>query len=344
VGIVLADLAFGALASGPVLVAGWAASAVALALLGGSKGKHTHAPAALVAAAGQLSLAFAHVLLFDASPDELARASGHLTTALVGIGAVGVACFAGARVLSGRQPRVTLALDSLALAALAYAEAHAFHGPPLVAALGGTGVAVAGAVKREQLALWGGAGFLGLASLLTVVVDAPLGRALTFGVPDIVAAATALAAVGAGCFASARLLGDRVPDIARTAFQTAGCVAFLYLASTAIVTAFQPSADSLDAGLALGVRQQGQVLLSGLWAVVGAVALVSGLRRDRLELRFAGFGLLALAFAKVIVFDLSTLDSIYRVASCVALGLLLLGSAFAYQRLRPRARAGATRS
>jgi uncharacterized membrane protein len=38
----------------------------------------------------------------------------------------------------------------------------------------------------------------------------------------------------------------------------------------------------------------------------------------------------------VIVFDLATLDSIYRVASCVALGLLLLGSAFAYQRLRPR--------
>jgi uncharacterized membrane protein len=115
-------------------------------------------------------------------------------------------------------------------------------------------------------------------------------------------------------------------------------MALLYLASTAIVTAFQPSADSLDAGLALGVRQQGQVLLSALWAVVGAVALVTGLRRDRLELRAAGFGLLALAFGKVIAFDLSTLDSIYRVASCVALGLLLLGSAFAYQRLRPRPR------
>ena len=55
-------------------------------------------------------------------------------------------------------------------------------------------------------------------------------------------------------------------------------------------------------------------------------------------MRMAGFALLGLSFGKVIVFDLATLDSIYRVASCVALGLLLLASAFAYQRMRPRCR------
>ena len=113
----------------------------------------------------------------------------------------------------------------------------------------------------------------------------------------------------------------------------------LHLASVEIITVFQPSGGGASLG-ELGVRQQGQVLLSGLWAVVGATALVAGLRRDRLELRAAGFGLLALAFGKVIVFDLSTLDPIYRAASCVPLGLLLLGSAFAYQRLRPGWRAG----
>jgi uncharacterized membrane protein len=334
-GIVLADLAFGALASGPVLVLGWGASAVALALLSGRR--REHAPAALLAAAGQLTLAVAHVLLFDASPDALGHPSDDLATALVGIGSVGVMCFAAARVLNGK-PQLALALDSLALAALAYAEAHAFHGPPLVAALAGTGVAVAGALKRDQLALGGATGFLALAAVLALAVEARPAPALTFGVEDLVGAATALAAVGVGGLAVARLLTGRATGVARTAFQAAGCMALLYLASTAIVTAFQPSADSLDAGLALGVRQQGQVLLSALWAVVGAVALVTGLRRDRLELRAAGFGLLALAFGKVIAFDLSTLDSIYRVASCVALGLLLLGSAFAYQRLRPRPR------
>jgi uncharacterized membrane protein len=229
------------------------------------------------------------------------------------------------------QPATAFGLDALALAALAYAEANVLHGPPLVAALAGTGVATAGAIKRERLALGSASAFLGVAAAITLGAYAVPTRALTFGVDDIAAAATALGALAAGCFAVGRLLREEgLP------FNAVGALALLYLASTAIVTGFQPSADSLDAGLALGVRQQGQVLLSGLWAVVGAAALVAGLRRDRLELRAAGFGLLALAFGKVIVFDLATLDSIYRVASCVALGLLLLGSAFAYQRLRPR--------
>lgn len=333
-GIVLADLAFGAFASGPVLVAGWAASAVALTLLAGAQRERGRS--ALFAAAGQLTLAMAHALLFDASPDAIVHAGDHLATALVGIGCVGVTCFTCARVLSEREPRLALGLDTVVLASIAYAEAHAFHGPPLVAALAGTAVAVAGVIKREQLALGAAGSFLVLAAVPALGVEAPPVPALTFGVDDFVGAATALAAVGAGCFATARLLAGRVSQVAHTALQAAGCVAILYLASTAIVTAFQPSADSLGAGLALGVRQQGQVLLSGLWAAVGAVALLSGLRRDRIELRVAGFGLLGLAFGKVILFDLSTLDSIYRVASCVALGLLLLGSAFAYQRLRPR--------
>ena len=39
--------------------------------------------------------------------------------------------------------------------------------------------------------------------------------------------------------------------------------------------------------------------------------------------------------AKVFLYDLSTLTSLYRVASFIVLGLLLLAGAFAYQRLRP---------
>jgi uncharacterized membrane protein len=38
---------------------------------------------------------------------------------------------------------------------------------------------------------------------------------------------------------------------------------------------------------------------------------------------------------KVFLYDLSGLTSIYRVASFVVLGLLLLAEAFAYQRLKP---------
>jgi uncharacterized membrane protein len=86
----------------------------------------------------------------------------------------------------------------------------------------------------------------------------------------------------------------------------------------------------------LEVRQQGQVALSAFWSITGLAALVLGLVRDERRLRLGGLGLLGLAIAKVFFYDLSALDSIYRVLSFVALGLLLLAGAFAYQRMRPR--------
>ena len=97
----------------------------------------------------------------------------------------------------------------------------------------------------------------------------------------------------------------------------------LYVASVEVVTAFP--------------AQQGQALLSGMWALVGVAVLMTGLVRDRRELRIGALALLALTLAKVGLYDLSSLDSLYRVASFVALGALLLLGAFAWQRLRPTA-------
>ncbi len=123
----------------------------------------------------------------------------------------------------------------------------------------------------------------------------------------------------------------------RPALGAAAALIVLTTASTALVTPFQPGGDT--AGLALGelgIRQQGQALLSALWALVGLGALVVGLVRDLRALRLAGLALLATAVAKVFLFDLSSLTSVYRVASFIALGLLLLCGAFAWQRIRPR--------
>ena len=58
--------------------------------------------------------------------------------------------------------------------------------------------------------------------------------------------------------------------------------------------------------------------------------------RDDVLLRRAALVLLAVTAAKVFVFDLASLTSLYRAASFVALGLLLLAGAFAWQRIRPR--------
>jgi uncharacterized membrane protein len=112
--------------------------------------------------------------------------------------------------------------------------------------------------------------------------------------------------------------------------------AVLYMASLWTVAAFQTTSTTASATLLeLGVRQQAQVALSALWSLVGLVVLVAGLRVDIAPVRTAGLALLLVAVGKVFVFDLSTLSSVYRVASFIVLGLLLLAGAFAYQRLRP---------
>ena len=59
--------------------------------------------------------------------------------------------------------------------------------------------------------------------------------------------------------------------------------------------------------------------------------------RDRRELRLGALALLTVTLAKVGLYDLASLDSMYRVASFVALGALLLLGAFAWGRLRPTA-------
>ncbi len=68
--------------------------------------------------------------------------------------------------------------------------------------------------------------------------------------------------------------------------------------------------------------------------MLGFASLVAGLAREVKLLRLAGLGLLALAVGKVFIVDLAALESIWRVASFLALGLLLLAGAFAYQRAR----------
>ena len=333
-GTVLADIAFGTIGDGPFVAAGWAVSAVALAWV--ARTSRRDVELTRLALGGQLTLALGHVLLFDAAPQGLISGVHDIPGALVGVSSVGITCFIVAR-LDGTNDEIALVYDTFAIAALAYGTAYALDGPALVAAWAGTGAALAGTIRRDRLGLVASVGFVGAAALHAIAYEAPV-DSLGAGVTDLLGAAAALGAVAAGCLAIARQLTRPEDRHGRTGLQAFGAAAVLYLASVAIVTVFQPSADAVDMGFALGARAQGQVLLSGLWAAAGALALVLGLSRDRLDMRIAGFSLLALSFAKVLVFDLAMLDSIYRVASCVGLGLLLLGSAFAYQRMRPRVR------
>jgi hypothetical protein len=69
------------------------------------------------------------------------------------------------------------------------------------------------------------------------------------------------------------------------------------------------------------------------WWLVFAAALVSvGFRRSLKPARIAGLGVAGLAVIKVLVFDLSSLDALYRVGSVFILGLVFLLLAYLYHR------------
>ena len=185
---------------------------------------------------------------------------------------------------------------------------------------------------HDRVARYGAFALLAAAGVLALAVEAPP-TGLVSGVDNLGAAAIALAAVAAAALRIG-LRAERGRGTAR-ALIAASSVAVLYLASVAVISAFQPAAGTEAViVLDLSVRQQGQVLLSALWGLVGIAGLIAGLRRDLAPLRSAALTLL-LAVAKVFLYDVSTLTSIYRVVSFFVLGVLLLAGALAYQRLRP---------
>jgi uncharacterized membrane protein len=74
-------------------------------------------------------------------------------------------------------------------------------------------------------------------------------------------------------------------------------------------------------------------MVSALWALVALAILAAGLVRGVREIRWAGLGLLAVALAKLFLFDLSKLSSLTRAASFLAVGVTLLVGGFLVQRL-----------
>jgi uncharacterized membrane protein len=226
------------------------------------------------------------------------------------------------------------ALDAAGLATLAYLGAFALDGVVLTATWAGAAFALALACSRVGYApgRFGAAAFVGLALVHVLIYEAPP-DSLVYGVDDAVAAFVAIAVVAMAAIGCSQLRVSADPRW-KLSFEVLGGALLIYLGSVAIVNAFQPDA-AFDTGLDLEIRQQGQAILSAFWSVAGLAALVYGLIRNSRALRLSGFTLLALAVTKVFLYDLATLESLWRVLSFVALGLLLLAGALAYQRMQP---------
>ena len=223
-----------------------------------------------------------------------------------------------------------IALGSIGLA-------NAFDGPTLVAVWSAMAAALAYMATRvdrgyaptlsdAQRLLLVAFGFLALSIVHTLVVEAPP-VAIADGVDDLGRSLVAIA-----CCAGAALAcwhwGRQIEPKTATAAGFVGAAALVYLGSVLII-------DTIGADASGEAREIGQAWLSAFWAATGLGAVVWGMVRRSVNVRLGGLALLALAIGKVWTYDLAELEELARALSFVALGLLLLVGAFAYQRFKP---------
>jgi uncharacterized membrane protein len=223
-----------------------------------------------------------------------------------------------------------IALGSIGLA-------NAFDGPMLVAvwsALAAALAYMATRVDREyapalsdaQRLLIGAFGFLALAILHTLAVEAPP-IAIGEGVEDLGSSLVAIACC-AGAALACWYWGREIEPREGTVAGFISALGFVYLGSVLII-------DVIGANDAGESREIGQAWLSAFWAATGFGAVVWGMVRRSPRARLGGLALLIVAIAKVWTYDLAELEELARSLSFVALGLLLLAGAFAYQRFKP---------
>lgn len=230
----------------------------------------------------------------------------------------------------------TFALAAGGVASLAFlqATATAFDGDAraiafLVEALVLTGVAV---LIRLRVALAPAGAFGAVGFLLGLVLaarpelitrpwrDTDVATAVSLGVTGLLYTAVALTF----CWAVFRLEvlpdGERAPH----GWVPAGLLA-LY-GSTATI---------LSIGLLISPDRDGfllgHVLVTVSWTVVALVLLLRGI--EWVPLRVAGLSLVVAALAKLVLFDLSSLDGLARVAAFLVAGLVLLGAGTRYAKL-----------
>jgi uncharacterized membrane protein len=252
-GVLLGNVAFGLIADGVVLTAGWAASAVGFAALarrhygraseaelaGGASARLAHwrtHDAVLIDAGlgGHIALALFHTLAVDAPVSEISTGAPLSTAGAVAIVVLAAACLVAGRMAGPDRFAWRAALDCLGLAALAYLTGLVLGGPTLAFAW----IAEAGALlvlahrMRDRVAGWASLGFLALAAVHVLAVVVPP-ESLRMGVVDPVPSLAALGALAVAMIAAGRLLpawlleGEEAET--RLTLDSVGISAFFYL-------------------------------------------------------------------------------------------------------------------
>jgi len=277
-----------------------------------------------------LRLSSASLLLVNASVAAagvwwLIDDAGHRSGANAWLfGLAGAHVVLGTLVLGSRMSReIGLLLYAVAAALVGVAIPVTLGGPAVVAAWSAEALVLAWAGRRTdtpERGLVASLGFAGLTLGHVLVFEVPP-ISLAYGLHSIPVAIGAVALVLVALAGIAALYREYAEPLAWVAAGLA-----VYVASGLVV--------GLAGAQYQHSTQTSQLALSGFWGALGFAAIVAGLLERKRALRLGGLGVLALAVGKVFLVDLAHLESIWRVGSFLAIGLLLLAGAFAYQRAR----------
>ena len=265
------------------------------------------------------------------------------------LGLVGLYGLLAALVLR-RDRDLSTFLWAPALVVAVYPTAQLLDGTWLVLVWAGTaaGLAVLGRLVGEQRFEVASVGYLALVLGETLSLAAPpddlfqASRHPESGVPSLLLAIAAMAVfafvlrdepaeppAGRTLYARiARALHARRP-LWRRAAESVAAVLCVYAISLTVLGI----AEALGGASVTTNFERGHSAVSAFWGLLGLAVLYVGLKRGLTWLRLLGFGLFAIALAKLFLFDLANLSSITRALSFLAVGAVLLVAGFFVQKL-----------
>jgi hypothetical protein len=259
------------------------------------------------------------------------RVLGALLAATVAAGMLAIV-LVGSRLpgVEGRVRQIWAALSAVStVIAVTVAFDGAIGGPVLLA----LALVLAMAGRADLVARWAAIGFavVGGGFFLGYAPPRALAQPTLSSTPAAVSALAASVLLIAVSVAIARSwTGDKDLD---------GGIRLIWAGVVAVtaycVTAFTVTAGVLIGGLDGGFLA-GQMAATIIWIAIAAALFAFALRVQRRDARTApiagGLALTAAATAKLFLFDLGTLDGIFRVVAFIVVGLALLGMGSGYAR------------
>ncbi len=106
----------------------------------------------------------------------------------------------------------------------------------------------------------------------------------------------------------------------------------LWILSFEVWHSFSSALRSAEPAAMEGLRNAQNLSLTAVWAIYAVIALIIGIMKRWRYVRLGALAFLAVPIVKVFVYDVFKLDMGYRIGAFVGLGLLLLVSAYLYQR------------